>query len=227
MPQGGLEDRALLFDMDGVLIDSEPLWRRAEIEVFGEVGLELSEDDCRETQGLRIDEAVAYWYTRFPWSGKSCESIAHSIVERVAQLIRADGKPLPGVHRAISDAGDLGWRLGLASSSSQSLIDTVLDHFELRAVFEVTRSAEVEAYGKPHPAVYLSTANALSIDPRRCVAIEDSVNGVVSAIAAQMACIAIPAPESWDDPRFAIASMRLASLDSLGEALEELWDNER
>jgi HAD superfamily hydrolase (TIGR01509 family) len=227
MPLGGLDDRALLFDMDGVLIDSEPLWRRAEIEVFAEVGLELSEQDCRETQGLRIDDAVAYWYTRFPWSGKSCESVAEAIVERVAELIRADGKPLPGVHRAISDASERGWRLGLASSSSQFLIDTVLDHFELRAAFEITRSAEHEAYGKPHPAVYLSTAIALSIDPRRCVAIEDSLNGVVSAIAAQMSCIAIPAPESRDDPRFAIASMRLASLESLGEALEEFQGDAR
>ena len=227
MSLGGLDDRALLFDMDGVLIDSEPLWRRAEIEVFADVGLELSEQDCRETQGLRIDDAVTYWHTRFPWDGKSRESVADSIVARVAELIRADGKPLPGVHRAISEASERGWRLGLASSSAQFLIDTVLDHFELRPAFEITRSAEHETYGKPHPAVYLSTAVALSVDPRRCIAIEDSVNGVVSAVAAQMSCIAIPALESWDDPRFAIASMRLASLESLGEALEELQGDSR
>jgi mannitol-1-/sugar-/sorbitol-6-/2-deoxyglucose-6-phosphatase len=215
------EARGLLFDMDGILIDSEPIWRRAEVEIFADVGVVLSERDCFETQGLRIDDAVAYWFARTPWSGRSCESVADAIVDRVAALIRAEGTPLAAVHESIDAAKKRGWRLGLASSSSQFLIDTVLDHFELRDAFEVTRSAENEDFGKPHPAVYLSTAGALQIDPRRCVAVEDSVNGVISALAAQMACIAIPAPESREDPRFAIASRRLTSLESLSAALED------
>ena len=181
MSKPQVDARALLFDMDGVLIDSEPLWRRAEIEVFGGVGLTLGEEDCLRTQGLRIDDAVQYWFARAPWSGTPCETVAKCIVERVAELIRSEGEPLAGVHDAIAEARSRNWRLGLASSSSQYLIDTVLDRFELRNAFEATRSAEVEAFGKPHPGVYLSTAEALEVDPRRCVAIEDSVNGVVSA----------------------------------------------
>jgi len=213
--------RGLLFDMDGVLIDSEPLWRRAEIESFAEVGLVLSDADCRQTQGLRIDEAVSYWFHRTPWPGPSCDAVSETIVERVAALVQSEGEPMAGVHESILAATRRGWRLGLASSSPRFLIDSVLDRFGLRDAFEAVHSAEHESFGKPHPAVYLSTAAALQITPQRCVAIEDSINGVISAVAAQMACIAIPAPESREDPRFAIASRRLASLEALGEALEE------
>jgi len=222
MPPIEARERAVLFDMDGVLIDSEPLWRRAEIEAFGEVGLELSDQDCLATQGLRIDEAVAYWFARSPWAGRSREEVARRIVDRVARLIRSEAEPLPGVREAITGARDEGWRLGLASSSTGFLIDTVLDHFDLQGAFEATHSAETEKFGKPHPAVYLSTAASLGLDPRHCIAVEDSVNGVISALAAQMACIAIPAAELRHDPRFAVADRRLASLEALGEALEEL-----
>jgi HAD superfamily hydrolase (TIGR01509 family) len=217
-----IESRALIFDMDGVLIDSEPLWRRAEIETFGDVGLSLTDGDCRATQGLRIDEAVDYWFARSPWTGKSRELVAEAIVERVAELIRDEGAPMSGVHEALSEAKRRGYRLGLASSSSIRLIETVLERFDLREAFEAVHSAEEETFGKPHPSVYLSTAQTLSIDPRRCVAIEDSINGVVAALAAGMTCFAIPAPESRTDARFAVASRKLASLESLGEALDEI-----
>ncbi len=213
---------AVLFDMDGVLVDSEPLWRRAEIEGFAEVGLVLTETDCLRTQGLRIDEAVDYWFTRRPWTGRSPHDVARDIEERVGALVRAEATPLAGVERSIEAALSRDWRLGLASSSSIRLIRTVLDHLGIREAFEAIHSAEVEAFGKPHPAVYLSTAAALDVAPSRCVAIEDSVNGVVSALAARMRCIAIPGPEALSDPRFAIATRRLASLDSLGEALDDL-----
>jgi len=213
---------ALIFDMDGVLIDSEPLWRRAEIEVFAEVGLALSESDCLRTQGLRIDEAVAFWFERAPWSGRPCEEVARAISTRVAELIREDSEPLPGVHASIEAARSHSLRLGLASSSSGFLIETVLDHFGLAGEFEVVHSAEHEAQGKPDPAVYLSTADRLGVDPRGCIAIEDSVNGVRSAIAAGMRCVAIPAPETRDDPRFAIATSRLDSLEELPQILEGL-----
>ena len=222
MPCCEWQHRALIFDMDGVLIDSEPLWRRAEIEIFGDVGLRLTHRDCMKTTGLRIDEAVGYWFARVPWTGRSCEEVARRIVDRVALLIGKEGKPLPGVHRSIDMARARGWRLGLASSSSPFLIETVLGTFGLQDAFEATHSAEAETFGKPHPAVYLSTAATMDIDPSHCVAIEDSVNGVVSAIAARMRCIAIPAPESREDPRFAIATRRLASLEMLGEALTEM-----
>lgn len=216
-------ERALIFDMDGVLIDSEPLWRRAEIEIFREVGLVLDDADCFQTQGLRIDEAVAFWYERAPWTGRSIDDIAKAIVSRMAGLIRSEGECMPGALTSIDWARRSKWRLALASSSPKFLIQTVLDHFGITNLFECTRSAEDEASGKPHPAVYLSAARDLRLEPRACVAIEDSVHGVASARSAGMRCIAVPPPETRDDTRFAAATLRLESLRDLPKALEK-WD---
>jgi len=212
-------DRAMIFDMDGVLIDSEPLSRRAEIAIFPEVGLEPVEADCYQTQGLRIDEAVAFWFERAPWSGRSCEDVAESIVARMAELIRSEGEPMPGVAAALDWAMASSWRLAVASSSSNFLIETVLERFGFRDLFECTRSAEDEQRGKPHPDVYRSAAQDLELEPRACIAIEDSAHGVASALAAGMRCVAVPPPETRDDPRFAVASMRVASLHELPGAI--------
>ena len=217
-------ERALIFDMDGVLIDSEPLWRRAEIETFGEVGLALEEADCYQTTGLRIDEVVAFWYERAPWTGRSHDDVAKTIVSRMAELIRREGEPMPGALSSIEWASKSSWRLALASSSSKLLIETVLDRFGIVDRFEFTRSAEDETSGKPHPDVYLSAARDLRLDPGDCVAIEDSANGVISATSAGMRCIAIPPPEIRDDARFETATLRLDSLRDLPEALEGLGE---
>jgi HAD superfamily hydrolase (TIGR01509 family) len=215
-------ERALIFDMDGVLIDSEPLWRRAEIEQFAIVGLPLVEADCLKTTGLRIDEAVSFWFERAPWTGPSVEAVAAAIVDRTVQLIESEGEPMPGVVEMLDWATTSGWRLALASSSPKRLIETVLGTFDLNRHFEIRRSAEDEALGKPHPDVYRSTARDLGLDPGVCVAIEDSANGVASALAAGMRCIAIPPPETRDDPRFARATLRLDSLAELKEALKNV-----
>ena len=219
-------ERALIFDMDGVLIDSEPLWRRAEIEIFAEVGLQLEEADCYQTQGLRIDEAVAFWFERSPWAGRSQTDVSNSIVARMVELIRGSGEPMPGVFGAIEWAVAAEWRLGLASSSSKLLIQTVLERFGLLDRFECTRSAEDEKAGKPHPDVYLSTARELAIAPAACVAVEDSAHGVHSALAAGMRCIAIPPAETRDDARFESATLRLDSLERLPEALTALTESD-
>ena len=212
-------ERALVFDMDGVMIDSEPLWRRAEVTCFGEVGLTLQESDCIQTTGLRIDEAVGYWFERHPWQGASVDEVAAKIIERMRETIHAQGEPMAGVFESIEAAQSLGWRLGLASSSPKVLIEAVLERFELTSCFEAVCSAEDEERGKPAPDVYLAAVRALALEPRDCVAIEDSANGVVSATAAGLRCIAIPEPDTRDDARFDRALWRFDRLTELPAAL--------
>jgi sugar-phosphatase len=203
---------AVIFDMDGVLVDSEPLWQEAEIEVFAGVGVELTAERCQETMGLRIDEAVDHWWVRHPWPGPSPIEVAEAIVARVTELIAERAEPLPGVHEAIAAARRVG-PIALASSSPRRLIDAVLARFDLD--FDVVHSAEDEAFGKPHPAIYLTTADRLGVAPTRCLAVEDSVNGVVAAKAARMACVAIPEPSLRGDRRFGVADAVLDSLAAL------------
>ena len=213
--------RALLFDMDGVLIDSEPLWHRAEIAAFGEAGLTLTTGDCLQTTGLRVDETVAYWCERFPGLAPSRDVLVADILERLIRLVREEGEAKPGVAEALAFAQRAGLRLALASSSTYAVIEAVTARLGLAPAFEVIHSAEEEERGKPDPAVYLTTARKLGVDPTDCVAVEDSPNGLLSAKAAGMRCLAIPEPALRGDPRFELAD---AVLSGLGEIGEEVWE---
>jgi mannitol-1-/sugar-/sorbitol-6-/2-deoxyglucose-6-phosphatase len=207
---------AVIFDMDGVLIDSEPFWRRAEIELFGELGVHLTDEECRQTMGLRIDQSVAYWYARRPWLDPDLPALASGIVDRVVDLVEQEGQPLPGVEHAVGVCEKQGLHLAVASSSWVRLIDAVLRRLGIADAFEVVRSAADEPHGKPHPGVFLTTAGQLGVEPARCLVIEDSVNGMVAAVAARMRCVVIP--ERWD-PRFVLADAVLDSLHDIETAL--------
>jgi len=211
--------RAIIFDMDGVLIDSEPLWRRAEREVFAEQGLILSDDDCKRTMGLRTDELVAYWYRQHRWLARTQSVVAETINSRVAELVAAHGAPLPGAVDAVRAACSSGLPVGLASSSSPGLIELVVRALGLEDCFSVLCSAEDEERGKPDPAVYLTTARRLGVPPAGCVAIEDSVRGVQAAVAAGMRAIAVPTPDHLDDPGFDVAHLTLRSLEEFSVEL--------
>lgn len=212
---------AVVFDMDGVLLDSEPLWQRAEIEVFATVGVELTVADCVETMGRRVDEVVDHWFQRSPWPSPPPAEVVEVLLRRVRALVLAEAEALPGLDRLIARLRQEGTALALATSSPTMLIDAVLERFALHDVFGFVASAENEPYGKPHPGVYLSAAAGLGVAPQSCVAIEDSVTGVLAAKAARMGCIAVPALEQRGDPRFAIADLVVADLGEADEALSQ------
>lgn len=211
--------RALIFDMDGVLIDSEPLWHEAEIAAAGEAGLLLTPEDCLRTTGLRVDEAVAYWCERHPFLAPRREVLVSSTLDRLVDLVSRRGTPKPGVDEVLALAKSRGLRLALASSSPYRVIHAVLDALHLDSVFDVVHSAEEEARGKPDPAVYLTTARKLGIEPERCIAVEDSPNGLLSARAAGMKCIVVPEPALRADPRFELADARVTDLGEIGPGL--------
>lgn len=210
--------RALIFDMDGVLIDSEPFWHEAEMAGFALAGLRLTRDDCLQTTGLRVDAVVDHWFSRAPWTAPSPGEVEAAIVRRVIELVGERGALKPGVHRALDFAERAGLRTALASSSPSAIIASVLEKFELRPRFEVVHSAEGEPHGKPHPGVYLHTAEKLGVRPEECAAVEDSPNGALAAKAARMACVAVPEPALRGHRFFAIADAVIESLTGLEEA---------
>lgn len=212
--------KAVIFDMDGLLIDSEPLWQESEIVVFNKVGLRLDHSMCLETMGLRVDAVVDYWYARHPWENVSNKEIENGIVDEVVERILLKATPQEGVASVINFVQSKRVRTALASSSSYRIIRAVLDKFDLKEKFEIIYSAEDEEYGKPHPGVYLTTARKLQVSPAECLAIEDSFNGVKAAKAAGMLCIAVPDSTSRGDSRFDLADV---VLNSLSEINEEVW----
>lgn len=204
--------KAVIFDMDGVLIDSEPFWQQAEIEVFSLVDIELNTELCRQTMGLRIDEVVAYWYQQYPWEKYSLEDIQDKIVQRVIELVKLKGKPMTGVDYIFDLFREKKLPIALATSSAYNIVDAVLDKLEIRHHFLHIYSAQEELYGKPHPAVYLTTAKRLGVSPTECLVLEDSLNGVIAAKAARMQCIAIPEGFPHHNPKINLADWVISSL---------------
>ena len=204
--------KAAIFDMDGLLIDSEPLWQEAEINVFRSVGVPLTGELCRETVGVRLNEVVRHWYEKFPWHGESVEVVEGRILEEVSRLIVNRGKPMPGVRETIDMLIAAKYELAVASSSPMRLIRAALESVGLIENFSVLHSAEGEGEGKPHPAVYLSAMSRLGVDPSNCIAFEDSGIGVSAAKSAGAWVIAVPDPANMFNPSFADADVVLSSL---------------
>jgi len=183
---------AAIFDMDGLLIDSEPFWRRSHIEVLGNYGFVITEDDVRAAAGKRTGDQVDIWQQRFGWTTPSNAQVTQEIVSHVAELIHLNGEALPGVYGLIKLLHEHDIPMAVASSSAPDLIDTVLQKLDIKKYMRFAHSAEHETHGKPAPDVFLSSAKRLSVDAVNCVVFEDSINGVKAAKAAAMKCIAVP-----------------------------------
>jgi len=207
--------KAIIFDMDGLLIDSEPLWKIAEIEGFAKVGLDVTAKSLEESVGLRIDEVVKIWHEKYKWSNKSVEEVTDDIVSILIREIKAQGKALPGVLDTLKLVKQQGYKVGLATSSYQRIVDAVLDKLDIAQYFDVCRSAEFETHGKPHPAVFMSTADLLGIKHTNCLVFEDSLNGVIAGKSARMKVIAVPEKSHSHNSKLIIADKIIDSLQEV------------
>ena len=206
------QTQLVIFDMDGLLVNSEPFWKIAEKEVFGKLGLNLTDDLLRQVMGFRLSEVVKHWYHYQPWPNPNFEQTERDVLDCVKQLIHQQADAMPGVYEVLTHCKNKNYKIALASSSAMELIDVVIDKLNIRHYFDVVWSAQYEEYGKPNPAIFLSVAKQLNTEPKHCVVLEDAINGVIAAKAARMYCIAIPEEVSYNDPRFAIADIKTQSL---------------
>lgn len=215
--------RAVIFDMDGLLIDSEPFWQKAEIEVFSTLGVSLTQERVQETMGLRVDEVIQYWYSRYPWKDYAEEKTARQIVDKVIELVQQKGIAKKGVYQIMQLFTQQKLPIAIASSSWNEIINAVVDRINIGESINLVHSAQDEPYGKPHPGVYITTAQKLGVAPSECLAFEDSPNGLLSAKAAKMKCVAVPDETLREDKRLYIADMKINSLEDFSvEVLKQL-----
>lgn len=206
---------AVIFDMDGVLTDSEPIWKIAMEQVFSEIGCHLTREDFQKTVGLRIDEVCEFWYSVVKWEVFSPKDVENKIVQRMVELLTNDATPLPGVIESLEYFKEKGLKIGLATSSYSILIETILTKINAKQYFNVVHSAEHEKYGKPNPAVYLTCAENLGVAPQKCFVIEDSLNGVISGKAARMTVVCIPEKTHHPEPKLIVADYHFENLHEL------------
>jgi beta-phosphoglucomutase-like phosphatase (HAD superfamily) len=214
--------QAVVFDMDGILIDSEHLWRKAEIAVFENYGIHLTDDDCKKLMGIRTDEVVKQIIADFGGKDLPASIISNEIVNSVCGFILTEG-------RVIQDFCDLAIQLkkqnvplAVATSSPMQVVDSVLKKTGLEHVFEVVVSAEKLPFGKPHPQVYIEACLALGKNPVDCLAIEDSLNGTLAGKAARMRVIAIPEEGARGNKGFGIADFVVERAGEAGAIIQSL-----
>jgi mannitol-1-/sugar-/sorbitol-6-/2-deoxyglucose-6-phosphatase len=211
--------RAVIFDMDGVLVNSEPLWRRAMVKGFTSIGIDFTEDDCRKTTGRRFTEVVEYWLNYFRLSHIKPIELEKKVIAELLILVEQEGEAIDGILPILDFCKTHKLKTGLATSSSHELMNAVLKKLNLEHYFDAAISAEYMKYGKPHPEVFLECALKIATEPSECLVIEDSLNGVIAAKAAHMQVIAVPDAEHKYVAGFAVADYTCFNMN---EALHTL-----
>ncbi|MEN9303816.1 MAG: hypothetical protein RL264_2245 [Bacteroidota bacterium] len=211
---------AVIFDMDGVLIDSEPLWKIAMENVFHSLGSNLQKSDFQKTVGLRIDEVIHFWNLHENWHLKDEKQVEKLIIDEMVNLILTNGKPLSGVIETLRFLKQNQFKIGLATSSPLRLVEAVLKSLSISEFFDAIHSAENEPFGKPHPCVYIETAKTLNTSPYKCLVIEDSFNGVIAGIAAKMKVVCIPEKTHFPNTRLSVADFTFDSMDEFLKTIQ-------
>lgn len=207
----------MIFDLDGVLVDSEPVNFTAMDQVLATHGLRYSNADDRRFRGRRIADFFAELRQAHPHLPAG-EALEHAFTETLVGLVRAGCAPRPGIPEVLHRLVERGYRLALASSSVPAVIAATLDVLGVRALFETTVSGTDVPHGKPAPDIFLEAARRLRLAPARCLVIEDSRNGMLAALAAGMTCVAVPCPATLDED-FSEAPWRVGSLPALLDLL--------
>ena len=208
---------AVIFDMDGVLIDSEPFWHSIEKEIFLREGVTITEEMCVAAQGKKSEHVIDTWKEMFPSLKLSSHEYALEIEKEVKNKIAQEGKPIDGVIFALDFFKKSGLKTAVASSSKHHLIDTVLDKLGIRKYFDAVHSSEDEKFGKPMPDVFLSAAKKLGVEPEKCLVIEDSANGVLAGKRAKMTVVAVPNERDFSSKDFDIADYKIRSLNQINK----------
>lgn len=187
-----MQYKAVIFDMDGLLIDSEPFWEEAGSETLSEFGKVLTQEQYSSSTGLRTEEWINHWFRFFDIPMNGAAKATDTIIQKAIDKIAAKAEPMPGVDYILHFFRENNFQIALASSSPMELIDVVVDKLNIRSQFQVFTSAQHLAFGKPHPEVFLNCANELGRLPTECIVFEDSFNGMIAAKAARMKCVVIP-----------------------------------
>lgn len=209
---------AVIFDLDGVLMDSEQRWNEAKKELVLETGGHWRAEAPTVMMGMSSPEWSAYLHDDLGVP-LDADAISRDVVRRMEQGYRRKLPLLPGAAHAVRALAGR-WPLGLASSSNREIIDLVLELTAFADAFRVTVSSEEVERGKPAPDVYLKAASQLGVEPAGCVAIEDSTNGLRAAAAARMTVIAVPNPHY--PPDAGALALAAATVRVVGEVTPEL-----
>lgn len=181
--------KAVIFDMDGVLVDSEGFWAKAELDVFSSYGVQITDDLATQTKYMTTKEVTEFWHGKFPWENLDVPTVEQEVVSKVIEFIQSEDCTMSGIQQFITDLKNKNYKIGLATNAPLRVANAVLEKLQVQDLFDSVHSSEFEELGKPHPAVYLTSAKKLGVSPEHCIAIEDSHSGLRAAKGAGMRTI--------------------------------------
>lgn len=211
----GMKIESIIFDMDGLLIDSEPLWQEAGAETLAQYNIQLTHEQYITTTGLRTPEWIDYWFRFFNIQNANPNEAIQRIEDAALQKILERGSPMPGVYEVLDYYQQQSLKIAIASSSPSRMIKAVIDKLNISHYIQQFTSAETLPFGKPHPQVFIECAHTLQTPPQHCLVFEDSFNGMIAAKAAKMKCVVVPEPSSFDQLRWHAADAKLKSLQDV------------
>lgn len=215
--------KAVIFDMDGVIIDSEHLWKQAEFDVFSSLGVVVSEEFTPITQAMTTAEVAVFWFEKYPWKNVSLKEVEERVISRVIELIEGNNCAILGIKGFIERLKAQGLKIGVATNSPYRIIPFALQKVGVYELIDVISSAEFEEKGKPDPAVYLSASQKLAIAPHECIVVEDSHSGMIAAKSAGMTVVAFTNGQIHHS--FELADFTLSHFDDSNEAFRLLTNS--
>ena len=214
-----MQFNTVIFDMDGLLINSEPLWDEAATEIFQQHNFQLTKAQYATTTGMRTKEFVGWWFSYYKIDARHNTAAETAILKKVVEKVAAKGNAMPGVAHIFNFFIERNFKIGLATSSGKPLIYVVVDKLGIRNYLQSIESAADLPYGKPHPQVYLNCAESLNSHPTECICFEDSFNGLIAAKAARMKCVVVPAAHDSKNEKFNAADLKISSLVNFNSLL--------
>ena len=211
-----MKKSAVIFDIDGLLINSEPLWNKAATEIFRQYGIQLTDDQYAITTGLRSKEFVAHWLHSNKVPHTEFERAEQKIITLALDLIDKEATLMPGVEHIFQFFLERDFKIGLATSSPALLIEWIKDKLGIRSYIQSSCSAQHLLHAKPHPQVYLDCAAGLHVNPLECICFEDSFYGMLAAKSARMTCVVVPSAEQVKSEKWGAADLKLTSLQNFG-----------
>jgi sugar-phosphatase len=209
----------VIFDMDGLLIDSEPLWQKAGMDTLEHFGAKITIDQYHTSTGLRTKEWIEYWFNIYQVDPANSATAISMVLDKAIEYIDLEGQAFPGTYSILNYFKEKKFRIGLATSSPLRLVDVVVKKLGIGQFFKAYASAEFLPLGKPHPQVYLNCAEQLGANPINCLGFEDSFYGMISVKAAKMKCVVIPEPIVYNQAKWTAADFKLLSLKQFDDSI--------